>query len=148
MPITPKFQMAAVANAVNKFAERQVNAMVDTLYYIGEEFVDKAKENANFEDDTGNLRSSIGCVVLIDGKVQRSYYPTTTTDKNGDGKKRAREFIQELAAEYNEGVVLVCFAGMQYAAAVESLEGYDVISNSVPLESEVNDMLKYVGLTK
>jgi len=42
---------------------------------------------------------------------------------------KGAQLIDELAAQYPKGMILVVVAGMEYAAAVES-KGYDVISGA------------------
>ena len=45
-----------------------VALLVKQLSFIGEECIRIARESGSYNDITGNLRSSIGYVVLVDGK--------------------------------------------------------------------------------
>ena len=53
---------------------------------IGEEAVKTARDSGRYNDITGNLRSSIGYVILYDGKVmsQGGFQPTKGKKGNGD----------------------------------------------------------------
>ena len=96
-----------------------VALLVKQLSFIGEECIRIARESGSYNDITGNLRSSIGYVVLVDGK------PVVT----GASK------------QYN-----VC-AGMKYAAYVEAVHHKDVLT-SAELKAEslakklLNDLIE------
>ena len=45
-----------------------VELLIKQLSYIGEECIRIARESGSYNDITGNLRSSIGYVILYDGK--------------------------------------------------------------------------------
>lgn len=84
-------------------------------------------------DWTANLRSSIGYVVLWDGKVVQQSDFSPVRGKRGtsgvEGTRQGREFLQKLIDENGEGLVLIVVAGMPYAAYVEAL-GYDVLDSA------------------
>lgn len=46
-----------------------------------------------------------------------------------EGVVAGERLLQEMVEKYPTGLIMVCVAGMDYAAAVES-KGFDVISNS------------------
>lgn len=87
-----------------------------------------SEATVRYADDTGALTSSVGFMVLQDGKV-------VTSNFEGTGKKAAvgmatgKAAAMEIAAKFTSGLTLVVVAGMQYAAAVESM-GYDVLTGS------------------
>ena len=81
-----------------EFAKRIHKAMITVLQYIGEECVRQARENGNYIDHTGNLRNSIGYVLLCDGNIISSNFEervqsTVVNKANGmgvlEGKKLA-----------------------------------------------------------
>lgn len=124
--------------------DRQDNieaALLLRLQRIGEEFVTNARDNANFKDQTGNLRSSIGYVILKDGKqISANFqrFPKANGVKKTAGKsgvQAAKDIINEAKANFSTGLVLIGVAGMEYAAAVES-KGFDVITASSTLAEE------------
>ena len=146
--LMPMFSMANVAKHIDRFKDSRIQAGIWTLANIGEEFVDKAREHTygppfskTYEDDTSNLRGSIGYAILFNGEIQQE-------DLEGklEGQTAAKELISELAQTYDDGLVLVGFAGMSYAAAVETL-GFDVITGSVPAAAKLKtELMEGLGL--
>ncbi len=164
MPIkrlTPKAEIdrfiAARIEAIN-------NALVYNMCAIGEQVVNHARSlpspNAaafrgskvipphqpHYMDWTDNLRSSIGYVIAIDGKiVQMSSFDVVKN--GGKGATEGKEFALQLIKDYPQGIVLIVVAGMNYATYV-SAKGYDVLDSSELLaEKLVPQMLKKLGIT-
>lgn len=132
MSLTAGFTMASVFSRIDKFADDRIFEMVMILARVGEEFVNQARLIGSYTDRTGNLRSSIGYVVLNNGDVKNK----------GGGETKGNEFIAWAKGEFaNEDLVLVGFAGMEYAAAVES-KGFDVITNAIPLAEAMKKALE------
>lgn len=100
---------------------------------IGEEAVKIARDNGSYQDITGNLRSSIGYIILNDGEVvihgESKQYP----GKTGDGAKGVAEgqaLLNRLKAKFPWGIVLIICAGMEYAAFVEDVKHKDVLTSA------------------
>ena len=111
------------------------------LIRIGNKFVRDARDNADFTDRTGNLRSSIGYVLFEDGKPIKSDFDQT---KEGMlGLKQAEVYANTIAAEYADSrYVLIVVAGMEYAAHVES-KGFDVLTgSSISATADLNKYFK------
>lgn len=125
--IRPKFNRLQISNFIREKKQRIEEAILMRLRRIGEQFVRNAREQANFTDRTGNLRSSIGYVILKDG--DQLYDNFRSVSGGPDGVAKAQEVIEEAKRNFPTGYVLIGVAGMDYAAAVES-KGYDVITNS------------------
>lgn len=123
--IKPKFNAAQIAKMMEPRKQRIYAAIISRLKFIGEQFVTNARNTDTYQDQTGNLRSSIGYVLYRDGQLLNADFPGS----NGEGVAKGMALADEVAADHPTGFVLVGVAGMQYAAAVES-RGYDVISNS------------------
>jgi hypothetical protein len=107
----------------------QENAQAKLIRYMklaGEEFVKLARENGSYDNQTENLRSSIGYVVTLDGKILIEDFQVVGSGQEGVAK--ARQLALNVAGKMG-GIVLIGVAGMEYAAAVES-KGFEVISNS------------------
>ena len=138
--LIPKFTVASIVSNIDQFEKAKEKSIFLALSFIGEESVNKARSNRTYMDDTGNLRSSIGYAIISHGDIEKS-----NIKGNADGVTEAWNLLDELKAEYNKGFVLVIFAGMDYAAAVES-KGYDVISNSVPTKESLDADFKLFGL--
>lgn len=133
---------------VNK---RVSKAMLSRLQIIGEQFINDARSKSaneayglalrslsqtrgtkkasleagtpSFNDRTGNLRSSIGYLISHNGEFEISSFSGRDVGELV-GLAFAKQFF-----EASPGYVLILVAGMDYAAAVESL-GYDVITGS------------------
>ncbi len=101
----------------------------------GNKCITEAKNNGSYTDQTGNLRNSIGYVVLYDGVVKSSVLA------NQQGKK----LLEELIPKYSKGLVLIVVAGMNYATYVEA-KNYNVLTSAELLaEQEVPRMLRKLG---
>ena len=82
-------------------------------------------ESPGFNDQTGNLRSSIGFMVFYNGEEQHANFEGS----EAQGKAQGLQFARSIGSEFNDGWALVTVAGMEYAGWVEAL-GYDVITGS------------------
>ena len=139
MGLTPLYTSNDVKEVFDTFVEDVDVQLIQLFAYVGEEFVNLARNKKppqSFTDRTGNLRSSIGYVVALDGEVKIGDFEGT-----GEGKARAKELVKEVLSDSSTGIVLIGVAGMQYASYVES-RGRDVISGSVPKASKILKELK------
>jgi len=142
--LTPMFSMRDVERWTERFTNRAEEKMLRALIYTGEYFVKIARENGAYTNITGNLRSSIGYVVVRDGEIVSSDFQNADTGTGGEkGVQNARRLAHELALTHNKGLVLIGLAGMDYAVHVEQIKGKDVISSS---EKAAEKMLR--GLLK
>jgi len=106
---------------------------IEILVYAGEKAVSEARQNGKYNDITGNLRSSIGYIVLDNGEqVAGGEFTQASkgTDKES-GIKEGKKLAYELAGEYKTGLVLIIVAGMDYAVFVENIDGKEVLSGAV-----------------
>lgn len=130
MDLKPQFNRAQVQAFIAKELEKMDQFVFNELLFIGLEFVRNARINADFTDRTGNLRSSIGFLILKNGKVlKEDFEESSNGTEKGPGKAKGREFALEAVEGVTQGFVLIVVAGMQYAAAVEA-KGYDVLTSS------------------
>ncbi|WP_417444643.1 HK97 gp10 family phage protein [Joostella sp.] len=124
--LKPLFSINGVQNYLDDFVRQQDDKMLNTLQYAGEQFVNKARLTGNYTDRTGNLRSSIGYIILKDGQIIDQNF-----SGNNEGQEKGKETADEVSQQYPNGFVLIGVAGMEYAAAVEA-KNYDVITGSAP----------------
>lgn len=114
--------------------------MLQILQRAGEEFVKIARQNApanSFYDHTGNLRSSIGYVIVRDGNVvSYSFVKSGNGTEGENGMTKGRQVALNIAFSHRRGLVLIGVAGMEYALKVESIEGKDVISSATEKTEE------------
>ena len=137
--LKPLFGRAFIQNTVNKFQESFNDKMYQTLLRAGEEFLNKARINGNYQDRTGNLRASIGYIILNNGKVLTQSFGGSRKEGSTQGKKVAKEIAQR----YTRGFVLIGVAGMEYAAYVEA-KSYDVITGSAPGSEDLKSILSEI----
>lgn len=126
--IVPKFTKKQITELLRERKERIYQAVLLRLKKIGEAFVKNARENGNYKDRTGNLRSSVGYVILRNGEQLFQNFKAVGADGKA-GLTAAKKVIDEAKGNFPNGLVLICVAGMEYAAAVEST-GRDVITAS------------------
>jgi hypothetical protein len=146
MGIKAKFTKADIQRILEVKTKRIDQAVVNRLIKTGEEFVRMAREKGSYNDITGNLRSSVGYVVLDNGKrvAEDLQLSERGSDKQG-GLNKAKAHIQDVISRYVTGKVLVGFAGMEYAASVES-RGKDVITSSaINAERTLKEALRNLG---
>ena len=109
-------------------AEARKKVLINTLCYVGEQCIKEARDNGGYNDQTGNLRSSIGYVVLCDGQVV-DQKQVKKQKKGNEGISEGAKFLLECAEKaQKKGIVLIVVAGMNYAEYVETR--YNVLSSA------------------
>ena len=132
---------------VDAYLEEQIQRIeqqtIYNLSYVGDRCSNEARSTNSYKDQTGNLRSSIGYVIVKDGMSD------FTTVKNGrEGTQGGAAFARQLVKEFPSGIVLIVVAGMNYAAHV-SARGYNVLDSAELLaEQLVPSLMKQLGFTK
>lgn len=128
---TPMFTQRDIDRFVNQFVDRAEEKMYMLLQAAGEMFVRYARESGRYIDHTGNLRSSIGYVIVRNGKLaSRNFKKQDVGTEGSEGVNKAEKLARELANTYNTGLVLIGVAGMEYALFVEAMESKDVITGA------------------
>lgn len=135
--IVSKTDMRKLKDNLNAKMKDITDFLVFRFEEIGEECIaiarDMTWDKGGYHDVTGNLRSSIGYVILVDGKEVRRAEPKQYSGSQGDGAKGAAEgqaFLNSLKAKFPCGVVLIICAGMEYAAYVENVKHKDVLTSA------------------
>lgn len=161
MGITQTTPTAEIDKYIEKQVERITKALIRNLQYVGERVINHARSlpspsaaaykgkripphQPNYIDWTVNLRSSIGYVIVCDGKVVTE--GGFKVEGNGaDGAKSGIQYAKEIVRQFPEGIVLVVVAGMEYAAYVTA-KGYDVLDSAEILADQlVPKFLKQLG---
>lgn len=127
-----------VSAEIDKEVANLTQSIIETLSYIGERAVSIARKQGNYDNITGNLRSSIGYVVLHDGQSVVVGSSKVYAGKKGNGEEGAQvaqDLLLRIQNEYPQGIVLIVCAGMNYASYVEDVHGKDVLT-SARLETE------------
>ena len=139
--------MTTTAAQIDKYLETEVAkreaAMIQVLDMAGEIAVKNQTLAHKYLNQTGNLSSSIGFIVLNNGKVVAS----GGFKQEGDGKQgqiEGQNFIKEIADQYGRGLVLIVVAGRDYAVHVENM-GLDVLTTAeLVAENMVKKLLKEI----
>ena len=101
---------------------------VEWLSVLGERVVKYAREHGSYTDRTGNLRNSIGYVVVQYGRIVTEDF--SIGSGHGEAKTQARAYALEVARNLPANkTYLVWVAGMEYAKYVEAT-GFDVREGS------------------
>lgn len=130
MGITPKFKQADIRQRLDQFMDVIQNRIISRMQYLGEQCVTHARlipKDVGFEDQTGNLRSSIGYMVFHNGRSLMDNYKQVAGGT--EGIERGKALAREVAGKFPKGFLLVVTAGMDYAIHVES-KGRDVLASA------------------
>lgn len=142
--ITP---LVVIRKKINTDIATAEKLLVTFYCRIGEECQTIARNGHTYKDQTGNLTSSIGYVVLKDGIIQKYGKPMESasgTDKK-TGVSNGDAFLQEVCSRNNKGIVLIVTAGMNYALYVERRH-YVVLSQAeLHCEEEARKILAGLG---
>lgn len=129
MPIVPTTPQEAIARRLEEKIQERRLQLSRHLSFLGEQCLNEARASGSYTDRTGNLRSSLGYVVLYNG----SPVSPATIQPDSLGGKEAEEALQRAQAEAPQtGFVLIVVAGMHYAPYVAAL-GYDVLESAESL---------------
>ena len=127
--LRPLWDKNQIQTLFNRLAQKAEDVIIQLLKRTGEEFAKTARISGLYNDQTGNLRSSIGYVIVKEGNILHQDF--RDADKGTDkatGKQQAEQLAMDLSKTYNKGYVLICLAGMKYAVYVEAMENKDVVS--------------------
>lgn len=124
--------MSEINAAIIAEAKRVNTLTIRALSYLGELCVIEAKDRpqeSSWFDQSGNLRSSIGYVIVHNGKIIK-YSEFNQVKQGTDGIKEGKELAKELAKQYTSGYALVVVAGMNYAELVEAMDSKVVLASA------------------
>lgn len=140
MPIKRKTSDAEIGRMVEQKMQRIIDAAIYNLSYVGERVLNEARSSGSYKDQTGNLRSSVGYVLVVDGKVVKSS-SFETVKGGGQGSSEGRAYVQTLVSKFPQGIALIVVAGMNYASYV-SAKGYNVLDTAEVLAQRLVPQMK------
>ena len=117
------FTMNDVKAHMDKAKQGFEESLLDEFRRTGEQFIADARSIRTYQDQTGNLRSSIGYALFKDGQMLEQTFP------GGDVTGSGGTLAKWVANSYKRGYLLVVVAGMFYAQYVEA-KSYDVLTGS------------------
>lgn len=124
--------MSEINAAIEAEAKRVHMLAVRALSYLGEMCVIEAKnrpQESSWFDQSGNLRSSIGYVIVHDGKIIQ-YSEFNQVKQGTEGVKEGKYLAEELASKFSTGYALIVVAGMNYAERVEAMDSKVVLASA------------------
>lgn len=137
MAIKRNFGQQVIDDYINNFVETRVQRIILELQRVGETCVGIARTNHKYKDQTGNLTSSIGYLIAVDGIVHTMSSFEAVSATGGEGSTKGKDFIQEILRKYRKGIVFIMVAGMPYATYVNAM-GLDVFDSA---EINANKMI-------
>jgi hypothetical protein len=130
MGIEPKFNIDDLFNDLGRKINAILEGVIEAMQKTCLEITNKAKQLDTYQDQTNNLRSSIGYVVYNNGEKVAEHFTQTGAGSQGTGTTgiaKGKKVAEEAAKEFPNDLVGVVVAGEDYALYVES-KGYDVIT--------------------
>ena len=126
--ISLKLKKDALDKAIMKRQKQIQAALIYRLTAYVEELVNDAKLSGAYDDQTHNLRSSIGGVLLYN-KQAITYEGFEEVAVGGTvGKNKGLEYLNSLIPTMRDGYVILLVAGMNYASYVEEIHNLNVLS--------------------
>ena len=124
--------MSEISAAIQAEKERADMLTIRAFSNLGEMCVIEARDRpqeSSWFDQSGNLRSSVGYVIVHNGKIIK-YSEFNQVKQGTDGIKEGKELAKELAKQYTSGYALIVVAGMNYAEYVEAMDNKNVLASA------------------
>lgn len=136
---------------ISGYLQKRISQCEDNLVRVldatGNACVKAGQDGGDYMDQTGNLISSIGYVVIKSGKIVRTG-GFKAVKGGADGAKSGSAYALQLARECTRGIVLIVVAGMKYAAYVAA-QGFNVLDSAELIaEKLVPQLMTQLGFTK
>ncbi len=128
MPITQQTPLGEIDAYVEERVKLWKKAMVRLFAQIGEECRNAAILCHRYKNQTRNLESSTGYVIVDDGHVVKTGGFSAVLD-GAEGAKEGKKYIKTLVGQFSTGLCLIVVAGMKYAAYVSDM-GLDVLDSA------------------
>jgi len=139
--VTPKFNRNQIQAEVEREMQRFITILRLELDRVALETLTRARQkgpnDGGFNDQTGNLRSSMGYIIMYNGKQLVNDFHTYA--QGSQGKAIGEKVADDIAKVHKKGWAIVMVAGMEYASWVES-KGKDVITGAtLGMESKIRE---------
>lgn len=134
--------MADIESVFKQAEEKHINQIIRVLRFVGEKAVNEARANGTYQDQTANLRNSIGYVIVVNGKIIDENFSATAKGKvptTENPLKYGKDLAHEIAAGQSD-IALIVVSGMKYGAYVEA-RGRNVLTSAEQLANVQVPML-------
>lgn len=119
--------------------EKDQIKIAQALDYVGSRCLTEARTGHTYQDQTGNLTSSIGYVVVMNGRI---------FSQDMGNRPETQSLLAEVMPQFRMGVALIVAAGMEYSGYVEA-RGFNVITSSRLLAQKlVPQILTKIGFKR
>lgn len=151
MGLNPRFDQRVIRSQLQSGVLLIERAIINRLCFLGEQCVNKAREEGKYLNQTGNLRNSIGYVVYANGSLVYHYFEKVVDGNmksEVDPIKEGRNYAEEIGGKIAgpDDFVLIVVAGMEYASVVES-KGLNVITTAEQFaEKKFPEMMRELKL--
>ncbi|MFV0501720.1 MAG: hypothetical protein ACK5MH_09050 [Bacteroidales bacterium] len=132
-------QQKQIESYLKQCSEQVHKETVRVLSYIGERCIIEARDRSQKEswiDRTGNLRSSVGYVIVANGEIVAMSDFKQVND-GSEGIYRGERYARTIAAWHRTGYALIVVAGMSYASFVEAMENKVVLASAETLAMKI-----------
>lgn len=145
MPIKRTSPKSREERIFDKKLRRFKQSLYEELMYVGEMALIEARTNHKYQDQTGNLASSVGYAIVDNGKViMRSSFEVVKQGK--EGAKVGKKYLNSLIKQNTQGIVFIMVAGMNYASYVENMTLNVLDSAEVLAKKKIPIILKQLVL--
>lgn len=142
MPIRQTTPQSQINAHIDAWVGKRAILVAKKFEEIGEQVRNEAVSKGSYTDRSGNLRRSVGYVVVVDGQIYKAGSFSGTTKGAAEGEAYARSLV----SKFPKGIVLIVVAGMNYAAYVTA-KGYNVLDSAELLaEKLVPQMKQQLGI--
>lgn len=126
--IRMKTKISDIERICKRVSEIYTECIIDEFIEWAKADDEYLRNNKGFNDQTGNLRSSLGAGVYNDGQMVFS----TAFSKvlNGaKGSSMGKAFVESIAPSTSGKIVKIIVAAMPYAQSVEDIDSKDVLES-------------------
>ena len=135
MSIKAQFSTKKFEEYLSQCQQLAMDYTYKAMAYLAEKCVNRIRDRSaddSWIDHTGNLRSSIGYLITINGQpvTKGGFKPTNAPDGNGGkGQQEGEDYANSIASRFaSNPIALVVVAGMEYAIYVEARDNKDVLA--------------------
>lgn len=149
MPISSRGPRGNFHDWMQEQADRRLRAAIEVMDRAGLNATREMRTARRYKDRSGNLRSSTGYAVILNGQIVRGGHFAAVSLTGHEGTETGRRLVEKAMREIGaDKLALVLVAGMHYAYYVERM-GLNVTDSGVALaRREVRSMLAALGFTR